>query len=146
MGSLALPLRGRRTAKSDAEGRFEFTGVSAGEYRVRARQGDRQSKSEPFTLSAGGRANGVRVHLKTRVRLRVTVLSAAGEPVPRVVVSALSTDRSSADARMTGGDGVATLRLEPGEYDLSVNGREDIPRERVRVSVGSAPEITLRAR
>jgi len=132
--------------ETDEDGRFELPGVPPGELRVVAyAEGHAPGESAAFTLSPGGRSDGVSVELLPAGELTGRVLDAAGFPVAGAPV----TGRSELDRRVhrtvTDDDGTFGLRGLAGLVflDVAPPGRPT-HRERVTLPPGRSVDVELR--
>jgi protocatechuate 3,4-dioxygenase beta subunit len=127
---------------TDAQGRFVFTGLTAGDYEVQASKGDFlpspvgqqtafQSSSQ-LSVTAGARVNDVTLVLSRGLAVTGTIVDRAGEPLQGMPVQALQLSTSSERRRailagaLVGGDRQTDdrgryriLGLQPGTYVIA---------------------------
>ncbi|MEM9381040.1 MAG: carboxypeptidase-like regulatory domain-containing protein [Planctomycetota bacterium] len=133
---------GAREAKSDAEGAFEFTGLTGGPFRLAAGARRRGTQGRAAAVVDVGRP--VTLELGPGATLRGRVVDDRGEGVARFTVRPTPVgldDGGSSDAvRIRRGDGSFELvGAELGAYDLSVKAKGYAPRLPVRVELGDEP-------
>ncbi len=104
---------------TDAEGRFELTGVQTGELSLRASAPDYADTIVRGVLVGAA----VRVALRRAEPLDILVLGPAGDPLPGATVTALGpllrrdrTEGATAALGLTDGRGTVTLRVAPGRH------------------------------
>lgn len=81
-----LPIR--LVAHSDGEGKFQFSGLPAGSYRLTASRGGflERAARRPVTLGADGKVTDARIHLLPQSVMSGRVLDEQGEPLDRARV------------------------------------------------------------
>ena len=145
-GSFALA--GVEPVSSSADGTFRISGVAAGSYRVHADFGTNTPAdwvAEPVAVSveSGQTARGVQLTASRGGLLEVTVLGQDDhKPLPQISVSAYRQNFQS--AATSGSDGIAWLRLLPGDYQLTAF-REAMSANQTSVSVeaGKANHVEI---
>lgn len=134
-----------RPVVSGPDGTFRVDGLAAGTYTVQALTAMRQAAegvAEPVQVSvkAGQTTSGVKIQLVKGGILEVFVKDGTGKPVARANVSVRrAQDRQSVGGR-TDEDGVARIRVVPGQYLLMFVARETAPARMIRQSEQFAVE------
>lgn len=145
------------TATTDAQGRFAFGGLPAGEYELMVWAfGDAPWVGSPTRATAvvGQMPTEARVELTRGVRVEVTVVELDGAPVTQATVWANPAAGGPGRGSTTNDQGIAGIDLGPGEYRLNVNKRgyrpsADIPPltvaqgqpQQVRIEMVVLPDI-----
>lgn len=112
-----------RSARSGHDGAFQITDVPSGSYRILARfgtgpVGDWVADSVRVKIEPGQTNRDVKVVAIRGGILEVTVLDKTNrKPIPRVPVGA--TKQGFWDGAVSDSNGIVTLRLPPGEYQLA---------------------------
>jgi len=109
---------------SGEDGRFRFTGVSAGNYIIVAREGNRVGqRTEVVTVEPGSDVDGADVHLGAGVRVRGAVVTEHGAPVAGARVNSVALGFNPHVVRSSDSDAEGAFTLEglmPGAYRLDV--------------------------
>ena len=121
-----------RTGTTDADGRFEFTGIAAGKYTISLATPDTEHAYGPrdVTLADPRGCAAANFHVVPDGRLSLRLVDGTGEPRSKVLVELLDLGARSADrplfpraVRETDADGrVEFAQLHPNQYAVSVNG------------------------
>ena len=134
----------RRAVYTDAEGRYSFTGLPAGNYQLNASPGTQRGqylpaaygstaagpivRPTPIELAAGQQMTDVNIALPRGSAISGTVTDESGEPLARAQVSAMMVRRGG-ESMQTGGaqtDDLGRYRLfglQPGEYAVLAEAR-----------------------
>jgi protocatechuate 3,4-dioxygenase beta subunit len=128
----------REPAQSGADGAFRISDVAAGSYRVHAVFGtnavsDWVADAVPVSVEVGQTVRGVQVTAARGGLLEVAVLGKNDrKPLPQIMVNAYKENFQSAAS--SGSNGVAVLRLLPGDYQVAAF-RESMPGGQASASV-----------
>jgi len=132
---------GQHAVEPGADGSFRIEGVPAGSYGVTARFGTNDSPewvAEAVTVDVEGgqTVRGVEVKAVRGLPLEVTVRGSDNQkPLANVTVSAFR--QNARAAAVTGQDGIAHLRLLPGEYQIMANQNSSVsPQSSATVAAG----------
>ena len=131
-------LAGLEPAQSSADGTFRINDVAEGAYHVHAVFGtnspaDWVAESVPVSVEAGQTARGVQLTATRGGVLEVVVLGKTDrKPQSKITVNAYK--NTSQSAATSDRDGLARLRLAPGDYQLSAI-REAMPASQSSASV-----------
>jgi len=123
-----LPAIGQSRAKTDVEGRYRFTDVPAGAYRVTVWFGRLRESRRDVPVVKGQTTRGIDFTLQTGRSIAGVVVD--GESRPLRMVSVRATERSAGEGpgqeltTLTDDDGAfQVFKLTGGLYDLTVSGR-----------------------
>lgn len=114
---------GLEPVQSGAGGTFRFDNVAAGSYRILAVFGtntppDWVAEAVPVSVETGQAVRGVQVMASRGALLEVSVLAKEDhKPLAKVNVSAYR--RNSPSATVSDSNGIARLRLVPGDYQIA---------------------------
>lgn len=121
---------GHEPVQSSVDGTFRISDVAAGSYHVHAAFGtnataDWVAETVPVSVAAGQVARGVQVTATRGGLLEVAVVGKNDrQPLPQINVTAYKGNSQSAG--VSDRDGIARMRLMPGEYQISAF-RESMP-------------------
>ncbi len=127
-------------AETDAEGRFEFSEVTAGKYRIQADLTPASAESETVEIQAGEVRKGVVIRLDRPVEVRVVVIDGAGTPVAGIAVQ-LAAQEGETDA-----DGVAVFKASPGRHPVIAGTPPDAVMRVVLVDRSGSQTFTITKR
>jgi protocatechuate 3,4-dioxygenase beta subunit len=128
----------REPVQSGPDGAFHFTDVAAGSYRVHADFGtnalpDWVAEAVPVSVESGQPTRGVQVTAARGGWLEVAVVGQNDrKPLAQVMVNAYKENFQS--AATSDGNGIALLRLLPGEYQVMAS-RQSMPGNQTPASV-----------
>ena len=152
MGTSGPSGAGRESRWSDPMGRFRFTDLEAGQYRLSAGVPGEAEASMELVVAPGEDVHGVVLRAGPSRTLDVRVTDDAGSPVPGALVVAATASRDAGSA-ISGLDGVARLTTSAAELEIRYAGvwervakREYLPTPPVKVPAGGAAEVALTLR
>jgi len=134
------PLSGAVVVSTNDRGRFTFSKVPSGTYRLRAEHDDylRSELSPPVAVDAGGAARDLTLTMTPTAVISGIVLDEFGAPAGKIHVRALAT-RVAAEARTNDLGEYRLFGLEPGTYVISAERYQGPSIEGARLNTPTPP-------